>query len=143
MTHQGLCRRRSDILGATFGDLLGRVDDEAQITITNDDDGATPQQLTYGPATFVESVGTANLDVTRTQTTSAASFTVTATNGAATSGADFSGVPATLSFAAGQATATLSFAVVDDQVHDAQVETFQLGFSGGGLTAPEIGRAHV
>ncbi len=108
-----------------------------------DDDTIAPPVPTvgavqFGAATYTGAEGGGSIAVTLTRTggtTGALTVSVTATGGTATSGTDFTGVPATVTFAAGQTTATLVIPVLDDTTAEG-TETVTLALSGptGGAT---------
>lgn len=97
--------------GAVLGSPL-----ESRIGITDDDRGGT---IAFLPATYsvAENAGTVTLTVVRTGG-SASGVTVyyETASGTATTGSDFSPAVGTLTFAAGQTSATLSVGIVDDTV---------------------------
>ncbi|MBC6432114.1 hypothetical protein FM036_15630 [Nostoc sp. HG1] len=105
--------------GATLG--LQRT---IGITIQDNDRSS----LDFTQPVVNEGDGTATVTVTRGNTSGAASLDYTTVNGTAKAGSDYHDVSGTLSFAAGQASKTISIVLKDDTVGEVN-ETFTLKFS--------------
>ena len=122
-------------LTAAGGELTLGTPTTSTITITDDELGQAGS-IAFSSATYsvAEGAGTATLTLTRTGgSDGAVSVLVSATGGTATSGTDYSGLPVTVSFAAGQTSATVTLTVADDATVEGD-ETVLLG-----LTAPTGG----
>jgi len=96
------------------------------VTITNDDN--TEISFSAAAQSVSESAGTANVTVTRTQTTGTATVDYASGGGTATSNVDYSAVSGTLSFADGEASATIPVAITNDSINEAS-ETFEITLS--------------
>ncbi|TCM12117.1 Calx-beta domain-containing protein [Novosphingobium sp. PhB165] len=99
----------------------------AAATGTINDNDVAPANLAIGNASVTEG-GALVFTVTRTGNTAiAASASYATFGGTANSGSDFTGTSGTVSFAAGQTTATISVATIDDtQVESAETLTVTL-----------------
>ncbi|BCM94044.1 hypothetical protein IAD21_05940 [Abditibacteriota bacterium] len=94
-------------------------------TILNDDP-VPASTFNFSPVqpSFAENIGNGTLTITRTgDTTTAASVTLTTANGTAISGADYTAVSTVLSFGVGVTSKTVSVAIFNDSVNEAD-ETF-------------------
>ena len=122
-------------LTASGGELTLATGVTATVTIADDEVGQSGA-IAFSAATYsvTEGAGTATVTLTRTGgSDGAVTVLVSATGGTATGGTDYSGLPVTVSFAAGQTTATVTLTVADDATVEGD-ETVLLG-----LTAPTGG----
>ena len=128
---------RVALASPTGGPALG-TQSTSTVTLLDDDDGGVIQWQ-KASATVGEGVGNATLMVTRTVSTpgkklaSGVTVNVARTSGTATLGSDFTAPASSLTFAAGQATQTVTVPIVADQRdEDAETVVFALSNPQGG-----------
>lgn len=128
---------RVALASPTGGPVLG-TQNTSTVTLLDDDDGGVIQWQ-KASATVGESAGNAVLMVTRTVSTpgkklaSGVTVNVARTSGTATLGSDFTAPASSLTFAAGQATQTVTVPIVADQRdEDAETVVFALSNPQGG-----------
>ena len=116
----------------TFGTLPTRVTagtpDETTVTI-NDDDKPTSVSVSFGAAAYTAAEGgTATVTVTLSEDPEATvTIPITKTNEGGASNSDYSGVPASVVFNAGDTSKTITFTAASDSVDD-DGESVKLGF---------------
>ncbi len=117
-------------LTASGGELTLGASATATVTIAEDEIGQ-PGTVAFSAAAYsvAEGAGTVTLTLTRTGgSDGAVTVLVSATGGTATSGSDYSGLPVTVRFAAGQTTATVTLTLTDDALVEGD-ETVLLGLT--------------
>ncbi|WP_392532513.1 PA14 domain-containing protein [Nostoc sp. C117] len=105
--------------GATLG-----IQRTLGITIKDNDSSG----LSFTQPVVNENDGTATVTVTRSNASGAASVNYTTVDGTAKAGSDYQAISGVLNFAVGQTSKTISIAIKDDTVTEAD-ETFTLKFS--------------
>jgi hypothetical protein len=123
------------MLSAPTGGATLAPQRRAVLTIL-DNDASGALQFLAPVLTFDETAGTATILVTRTGgSAGAVSATVSTGNNTATSGSDYTAVTTTVTFAAGQATATVTVPILNDaQIEGAESLNLTLNGPTGGAT---------